>query len=236
VVPENRESRIDFIMPNPTSSAGNRGRNREDWAKLLLRLDPSAECAEEKYNGVRFRLVTFFKSHHCAVPEDLADEVLHRVAAKLDTEEIRDVMQFCIGVARYVLHETYKREQREIHIEALPAGPNGVPDGHDPEKEIVKKLYEERRLDCLRHCLASLMPDDRQLIIQFYSAEEKLQIPFRKQLASIFGITVPTLRGRACRIRAQLETCVNLCLESPAKARLGLINGSQPSEPAGASS
>jgi RNA polymerase sigma factor (sigma-70 family) len=209
-------------MPDATSSTGNRGGNPQDLTRLFLRLDADAKVAEEKYKGIRSRLVKFFECNHCPEPEDLADSVLDRVASKLNTEDIRDVTQFCIGVARKIFLEAYKRERREIHIEDLPGGPNAWPDLHDQATEIENKIDEERRRACLEECLSQLEATARKLVLLFYSSEAKLQIPFRKELARSFGISPENLRVCACRIRRRLEPCVTLCLKSAARAGSGL--------------
>ncbi len=201
-------------MPNATSSVCDQGGNPQNLTRLLLRLDPDPSRASEKYQGIRCRLAKFFEWNHCTGPEDLADKVLDRVAAKLDSEEIREIDKYFFGVARFVCLEAQERMRREAHIEDLPGGENALPVGPDESAEIVKKLYEERRLDCLRQCLAKLMPDDRQLIIQFYSAEEEKQKTVRRKLAEKVGLKPGTLRVRASRLRAKLEQWVKRCLES----------------------
>ena len=187
----------------------------EDLTRLLLRLDPDTTRAGEKYEAIRCRLAKFFEWNQCTGAEDLADEVLDRVAAKSDSEEIREVDKYCFGVARFVCLETHRKMHREIYSEDLPGGESALPDAHDQSVEIVDRLYQEKRLACLRQCLARLMPGDRELVIQHYSAGEEKQKTFRRKLAKKAGLTPGNLRVRACRLRQQLEECVKRCLESP---------------------
>jgi RNA polymerase sigma factor (sigma-70 family) len=157
-------------------------------------------------------LAKFFEWNQCTGAEDLADEVLDRVAAKLDTEEIREVEKYCFGVARFVCLEAHKRCRREVHSEDLPGGENALPD--DRSAEIVDRLHLERRLACLRQCLARLLPGERELIIRYYSADEEKQKTVRRELAERAGLKAGTLRVRTNRLRGQLEQWVKRCLES----------------------
>jgi DNA-directed RNA polymerase specialized sigma24 family protein len=194
-----------------------------DLTRLLLRLDPDDMRAWEKYEDIRRRLTKYFEWNQCIGPEDLADEVLDRVAAKSNGEEIREVDKYSFGVARFVCLEAHKKMQRETHSEDLPGGENALPDPHDQSGEMEGRLYQERRLACLRQCLAGLMPGDRDLIIQYYSAEVEKQKTFRRRLAEKAGLQMGTLRVRTNRLREQLERCVKRCLEARLrKPRLAL--------------
>jgi len=201
-------------MQDPASGVGNQGRSLEDLTKLLSRLDPDITRAWEKYEDIRRRLAKFFEWNHCSGADDLADEVLDRVAAKSDSEEIRECDSYSFGVARFVCLEAHKKMHRETRSEDLPGGENALPDAHDQSAEIIGRLYEERRLACLRQCLAKLLPGDKELIIQYYSAEEEKQKTLRRKLAETLGLKLGTLRVRTNRLREQLERCVKPCVHS----------------------
>ena len=201
-------------MRDAASGGRSQSRNPEKLSRLLLRLDPDVAHAWERYADIRRRLVKFFEWNHCMRSEDLADEVLDRVAAKPDSEEIREVEKYSLGVARFVCLEAHKRERREIYSEDLPGGENALPDAHDQSEEILDRLYQARRLACLRHCLASLTPGDVNLVTQYYSAEEEKQKTIRFKLAANAKLTLGTLRVRMNRLRAELEPCVGNCLKS----------------------
>jgi DNA-directed RNA polymerase specialized sigma24 family protein len=201
-------------MPGAMSSEGDRLRNPEDLKRLLSRLDPDSLRAWEKYEELRRRLVKFFAWNRCLDPEDLADEVLDRVAAKPDSEEIREVEKYALGVARFVHLEARRESKRLICSDDLPGGEDAFADGHDPAEEMVDMIFQEIRLDCLRQCLARLMPHDRELVILYYSAEQEKQKIVRRSLAEKSGLTLGALRVRTSRLREQLEQCVLFFLES----------------------
>jgi hypothetical protein len=187
---------------------------RTDLNRLLMRLDSELENAWEKYRSLRCRLVKFFEWNQCTFPEDLADEVLDRVARKPQEEEIRDVTEFVIGVARNVRFEAFKKGKRESYIEEWPGGQESLPDPRDHEQEIVAELDHRSRLACLRECLGHLRSADRELALNYYSAQDEKQKVHRQNLASAVGITMITLRVRANRLREKLEQCVSNCLET----------------------
>jgi len=201
-------------MHSSMSPQRDKGRNPEDLKRLLLRFDADPERAWERYSDLRRRLAKYFEWNHCTAPEDLADEVFDRVAAKLDSEEIRDVDKYLFGVAGLVRLEAYKKTRPVTPIEDLPGGENALPQFQDQSAEIVDGLDQERRLACLRQCLATLTPSDRELVIQYYSAEEEKQKTFRQKLAEKAGLKLGTLRVRINRLRERLEECVRRRLES----------------------
>jgi DNA-directed RNA polymerase specialized sigma24 family protein len=199
-------------MSEPASSSTDRDSGAH--SRLLLRLDRDVGLAWEKYANIRTRLVKFFEWNHCTAAEDLADDVLDRVAAKPDSEEIRDVVHYALGVARFVCLEAHKRMQREANIEAAPGGLDSLPDSHDQFIETVERLDLQSRITCLRGCLAKLMAGERELVLQYYSAEEERQKVHRQKLAEKTGVTLGALRVRTNRLREKLEKCVKDCLES----------------------
>ena len=75
----------------------------------------------------------------------------------------------------------------------------------------VAENDEESRLTCLRSCLQTLSPDNRDLILQYYQGEKGEKIENRKKLLQRLGIPVNTLRMRALRLRERLQSCVEEC-------------------------
>ena len=201
-------------MHDDLSGGSKQRRNPEDLTRLLLRLDPDTTRAGEKYEEIRRRQAKFFECNHCLDSDKLVDEVIDRVAAKLRNEEIRDVLQYCVAVARNVVKEARKKEWRITAIEELPGGDNELRDIRDREREIVDNIDKERRLACLRHCLARLTPDEQELVIEYYSGDGGKQVGWRQELAKKGGLSRVALRTRMTRLRTKLELCVKQCLES----------------------
>src|SRR5690242_7602920 len=63
-----------------TGTRRKRDFNPEDLDRLLMRFDPDPVHAWECYDKLRKRLVIFFEHNHCLEAEELAEEVLDRVA------------------------------------------------------------------------------------------------------------------------------------------------------------
>ncbi len=141
----------------------------------------------------------------CSFPEDHTDETINRVARRIEqVREIRDPTGYAFGVARLLLLEILKEQERERRaMMELPAERIG-PDDRD---EL------EQRLECLKRCLQSLSQDHRELIVQYYQGEKGAKIENRKKLAERLRLPLNTLRMRALRLREKLEAGVEDCLK-----------------------
>jgi DNA-directed RNA polymerase specialized sigma24 family protein len=173
---------------------------------LLASLAPDRDLAADRYLEIRRNLVRLFEWRGCVAPEEYADEVINRCAKKLsEGEEIRDAATYCIGIARMLLREMSRdRDQLAQHLDEIPE-PRTVPNQSEDDSE--------RRLDCLRSCLAQLPPDHRDLILQYYDGAKSEKIRGRKGLTLTLGIPASTLRMRALRLRERLQLCSENCLQ-----------------------
>jgi DNA-directed RNA polymerase specialized sigma24 family protein len=194
------------------------GLTPEAFAALLTQLDPDPERAGELYETIRRKLVRLFEWRGCVSPEDLADETINRVARRLaEGVELRssDPYGYFCGVAHLVYKEVLRRAARE-HRALNEAG--GWPPAADDEPS-------DRRLDCLRRCLAQLPPDQRDLVLRYYQGKSdpgksdqgrndngENNIRNRQRLAGEIGIPMNALRIRVHRVRRRLESCVHECL------------------------
>jgi len=178
---------------------------QDAFDKLLAALGGDRETAGQKYLEIRNNLTRFFEWRGCSFPEDHADETINRMAKRLaEGEEILNHSGYAIGVARLLLLEINKGRQREQS--ALAEVGMAQPEVSVPSDD------GENRLSCLRKCLQSLSPDNRELILQYYQGEKGEKITNRKKLLDRLGIPVNTLRMRALRLRERLQSCVEECL------------------------
>ena len=175
---------------------------------LLARLDAEKTIAAEKYEELRLKLVKCFVWKGCAESkaDDLADETLDRVASKLaQGEAIENLNAYAAQVARFVWLEFSRKQKEDARGDDLP------------EVAVEQEIADEPdlRLSCLKSCLASVASNesDRSLIIGYYSAEagEKNK-ETRKNLAAQLGLSMNTLKVKACRLRERLEKCINECV------------------------
>ena len=188
----------------PVRPAGRRSDLTQEALDGFLKcLGADRERAGAQYLAIHRNLVRFFEWRGCPFPEDHADEAITRVAKRIaGGEEIRDPTTYVIGVARFLLLEIYKDQEKVRRIAA--AQPETQPDSHD-------SAQVEQRAECLRHCLDKLSPANRELILQYYEGEKSQKINNRKQLTERLQLSVNTLRMRALRIRGSLQECMESC-------------------------
>ena len=178
--------------------------NQEAFDKLLIAFDEDRDTAGRKYLEIRNNLTRFFEWRGCSFPEDHADETINRMAKRVvEGEQILNHSGYAMGVARLLLLEINKGRQRE---QSALAEISTAPEAYVPEDD------GERRLTCLRSCLQTLSPDNRELILQYYQGEKGEKIDNRKKLLERLAIPVNTLRMRALRLRERLQSCVEECL------------------------
>ena len=177
---------------------------QEAFDKLLIALGADRDSGSEKYLELRNNLTRFFEWRGCSFPEDHADETINRMAKKItEGEEILNPSGYAMGVARLLLLEILKSRQREQ---------SALNEIGTAREAYVEPDDGEDRLECLRNCLQTLSPDNRELILQYYQGEKSEKIQNRKKLLERLGIPVNTLRMRALRLRERLQGCVEDCL------------------------
>jgi DNA-directed RNA polymerase specialized sigma24 family protein len=197
---------------------------RRDWSltprafqRLLDWLDEGNTSDGLKYLEMRRRLVAYFDRKDCAMPDELADETLTRVARRLEEEgaiETEAPAKYCYIVARFVFMEHLRVARRENavldDIRRQPRADSvAAASDADAAREVKEKL-----LDCLERCTSKLAPLSREIIIRYYAGKERVKIENRRALAESLGITINALSIRACRIRDKLEACVRQCRDA----------------------
>jgi RNA polymerase sigma factor (sigma-70 family) len=181
------------------------GLNPSAFQRLLARLDADPAQAGDRYEDLRHTLVRFFEWRGASFPDEHADDVLDRVARRLEEGvEIANLGGYCYSVARLIFLETLKS-----------------PDNRRSDLEIAAPLIahrdqqtadKEARLACLDQCLGTLPAENREIILTYYRDERRARIDSRRALAQRLGIKSEALANRAQRLRDKLERCVNACL------------------------
>jgi DNA-directed RNA polymerase specialized sigma24 family protein len=187
----------------------------EAFERLLARLDSDRDVAAQKYEDIRRKLMLFFESRGCLIPEESADETFNRVARKLsEGVEVRaaDPASYCYGIARNVLQEYWDQPSRSrASMEDLTR--TGRHAEH-PDQVTEKRLKREKlelEIECLERCIEGLPEGNRTLIIRYYEGDSGAKIRCRRMLAEQLGIPINALRIRALRIREKLEDCLKGC-------------------------
>lgn len=172
---------------------------------LLLWLSPDKDEAGAKYEAIRTRLIRIFASRGCAEAEDLADETINRVTARLG--DVADGYQGDPALYFYAVAKKVRQEYDKRKFRPAPAPP-------PPAREEV-----EREHACLEECMGALPPGQSRLVLAYYQGDKRAKINNRRRLAQELGIELNALRIRAHRIRASLQRCVEACLAAVEGAR-----------------
>lgn len=173
--------------------------SQEVFDALLTWLDPDREQAALKYEKIRGGLIKFFTTRGVLDPEDLADETINRVAHKLTIIEkdfSGDPEPYFYRVAKYVSLEYLRRKLPQ----AMPPSPT------DPNQV-------ELEYNCLERCIGRLSKENRDLLLQYHSADVRKETELRRALADELGIAPNALRIRVHRVRQTLKECVGKCVE-----------------------
>jgi RNA polymerase sigma factor (sigma-70 family) len=179
----------------------------EEFEKLLAWLDSDRESAGRKYETIRSRLIRIFLSRGCLEAETLADEVMNRVAVRIEKVVQLydgDPAKCFQGFAEKVYLEDLRdrRQRSEVDPPAQPVPP-------DDEREREEREGEDR---CLTRCMGELKPAEDDLFRVYFQKEKRAKINDRKKLAAELGLTANALRIKAHRIRRRLRGCMEVCL------------------------
>ena len=181
----------------------------ESFDRLMNWLHPNRDEAGQEYQRIRALLIKNFQSHGCSYPDKLADATMDRAAQTLTTEKIENWVgekeRYFYRVAYYIVLEERDKGLQETQM----------PDGFDftnPDEEEDLEL----KLHCLEKCLLKLSTAKSELIVKYYRGKRAIKIKNREELAQELKLNLPGLRVRALRIRRELRTCIERCLEKSA--------------------
>jgi DNA-directed RNA polymerase specialized sigma24 family protein len=203
-------------VPLSSGQLHHRGLSDQAFHRLLVWLDDGTESHGRTYLEIRRRLVAYFDRRNRPSSDELADETLTRIAQTLEQQGtilVTPPARYCHVVARFVFLEDLRRyEHTHVSIEPWSVDKTAAL-GVQPEPD-EHLASEERRLTCLDCCLSKLTPEQRELIVEYYSGTGRERIELRQEIARRLHITLNALTTRASRIRAALERCVEACLRS----------------------
>jgi len=176
------------------------------FSKLLSCLDSDRERAGDRYEELRQVLIRFFEWRRAAFAEEQADEVLNRLAKRLqEGVVISNIGGYCHEIARLVYLESLRAsDSKRTSLDEVNVEPT-----IDATEDARQK---ELRLECLDDCLRALPDANRELIIGYYHDAKRDRIERRKGLAERLGLNREALANRAQRLRSKLEQCVARCV------------------------
>jgi DNA-directed RNA polymerase specialized sigma24 family protein len=194
-----------------------------DGYRELLDLLGDEPTSAGRYMLLRSKLVAYFEGRRISPSEDFADEVLHRVAAKISAgEKIQDINRYVFGVARFVRLESY-RTSPEISLtdntssekdegisgsRHLGVVPPTIGSEENEESEDVLR-------QCMTECLEKLSDDHRHLILRYYETDETTgkHKEYRKRLARESNKSAGALQKQICLLRQKIGNCAKECAE-----------------------
>ena len=188
-----------------TDSSENKGKNRpsvdgEAFARFLELLPADAGEAAQRYPRLHEKLVGFFRMKGISDPMSAADETIDRAVIKIaQGTPVPDAGKYCLGIARNVAKERYRRAQREISafLELIA----NLPDATDEQVERIHRVLEP--------CFKQLAIQDQHLLAEYcQDLRGRARAEHRRQLAETMNTTVLALRMRVTRLRSDLTLCV----------------------------
>jgi DNA-directed RNA polymerase specialized sigma24 family protein len=182
---------------------------QEDFENLLGWFAEDREKAGEKYEQIRHGLVRFYRYRGCDEPESLTDETFNRVARKLRVvtfdENVKMNAYFYSFASRIYLEYVAEKRKKATNVEL--------------DERIQGQYFllpsegvQESDFTCLDECLAKLPPEDKKVILQYYSLDKKAKMNLRTNLAEEMNLKMGALHTRVHRIRVALRNCVEKCL------------------------
>jgi len=180
---------------------------QEDLARLLGWFSSDTEKAGQKYEEIRKGLIKFFYYRGCADSETLADETINRVAIKIGVVEfdgnVKQITYFYSFAAKIYLEDLTERKKIA-----------------DKSKQIAEKIENKEKSDktnnsgsvCLEKCLAKHPPQERRILLKYYSFGKNEKAEMRKEMADEQGITLEYLHTKISRLRKIVGICLRKCL------------------------
>ncbi len=182
----------------------------EEFEKLLDWLDSDRDEAGRKYKNIQFRLTRILISRGCIDSETLVDEVMNRVAVRIDeivkTYEGNPARCFQ-GFAEKICLEYFRDLKGRSDVDPPSCDINN-------KNELERQREREQEDNCLTRCMDQLAIADNELFRRYFQDEKRARIDARKKLAAELRLTDNALRIKAHRIRLRLRRCMEECLEA----------------------
>ena len=180
---------------------------------LLAALGTDEKRAAERYERLRGRLTLFFMRHRCVLPEDLADEVVNRLARILtDSRPIANIEAFSLGIARIVALEEQTKSVREQSL--FPEIQRNISQVHHTSSE------EEIPFEAMETEWDALPAETREMLALYHAGSGSERIHTRQRLAAHLGISNGTLRKRVFDLRTLLRAKLRNTIEPTDKAQV----------------
>jgi hypothetical protein len=171
----------------------------EPVAHFLEFLSPDPEEAGLRYTRLHKKLVGFFSLRGISDPASAADETIDRAALKITSgAPVPDADKYCLGIARNITKERYRRAQRESS--AFLTFIENLADAADAQ---VERIYLT-----MKSCFEQLAVKEQKLLLAYCQVMRgRARAEHRRQLADTMNTTVLALRMSVARLRNGLTDC-----------------------------
>jgi hypothetical protein len=191
-------------MPNNSSESHHDGRGEKGqfFAALLTFLCPDdPEEASRCYLRLHQKLTGYFRLKGMYDPVNDADDALDRAGEKIVRgHNIPDIVKFCMGIARNIVHERLRHKKREesAFLKFI-----------DNTQDNSTEALVDRITNLMKPCFGQLPEDDRNLLMSYCRVPPGVErAEHRRQLAESLKSTIAALRIRVTRLRRVLDNCV----------------------------
>lgn len=158
----------------------------------------------EHYEGLRRRLIAYFRWEQCREPEQLADQTIDRLARRVaEGAEIADWKAYAAGIARLVHKEHLSALKREGEVLREIARMHPA---DSLENESASSA--ERTARDLEVCLQRFTGAQRDQILRYYEGDYGRRVENRRHLAGELALAPNALRNRMLRLRKLLVECM----------------------------
>ena len=203
-------------MDNPSLLKKDWNPTPEAFDKLLGWLAHDREKAGEEYEKIRQKLIKLFKWRNCRPEEEYADITINRVTRRVSegtaVPNEKPYLYFH-GTALNVLREFWRGQLKHKQEDFENVSPLELATD-SPQQAIEQKLEQQKqssRFACMNECLQGLAPETQAMIVEYHHGESKKNV--RQELAEKLQISINVLRINACRVRADLQSCVEKCVK-----------------------
>ena len=144
------------------------------------------------------KLEGYCRFNGIADPGAAADEALDRAARRIaEDTEVPDITKFCLGIARFIVMEEWRRKNRESEAFSKFSQTQSV---SEADLEHLKLMKE---------CFNQLPEYDRELLNSYCTGPAgRSRAEYRRKLADRMSMSMTAMRIRVMRLRQGLEDCV----------------------------
>ena len=164
------------------------------------RSDPDTLAAEiaERYLP-RLRMFALRRVGVLADAEDAAQETLRRVLVALREGRVIDLQALPAYVFETARHVCAHQARHHHRTERAHAGLSDLVAAHSPERDPLSTRISAERVQAVREALATLTPDDRELLRLTYVEGLSAEL-----IAGRLGLTAVNVRVRRHRLQRDL--------------------------------